>query len=366
MEANSVAERQYRIAIVFPTGASERQAATLKQSRFARVAEAIEALGIDVEGAPYDDEVVNEVRAQLLGVDGVLVWMNPIEAGRNRSVLNSMLAQVAAAGVFVSAHPDVIQKMGIKEVLYRTRKMSWGCDTRYYPTMQSMRAELAASLEPGAPRVLKQMRGQSGDGVWKVELRSRGGKKASDALSNAIVRVRHAKRGSIEKEMSLEQFLLQCEPYFAGQEGMIDQAYQARLPDGMVRCYMVRDRVAGFGEQLVNALYPAAGAAEATQPGPRLYFPPSRLDFQPLKNKLEHEWLGEACRILDIDRERLPLIWDADFLYGPKTADGTDTHVLCEINVSSVYPFPDEALPPLAAETLVQISQRARAVRQQR
>ena len=58
---------------------------------------------------------------------------------------------------------------------------------------------------------------------------------------------------------------------------MIDQAYQARLPDGMVRCYMVRDRVADFGEQLVNALYPAADATEAPQPGPHLCFPPSRL-----------------------------------------------------------------------------------------
>jgi hypothetical protein len=51
----------------------------------------------------------------------------------------------------------------------------------------------------------------------------------------------------------------------------------------------------------------------------------------------------------------LPVIWDADFLYGPKDAIGADTYVLCEINVSSVYPFPDDALPSLAAETLAQI-----------
>jgi hypothetical protein len=33
---------------------------------------------------------------------------------------------------------------------------------------------------------------------------------------------------------------------------MIDQPYQARLIDGMVRCYVVGDTVAGFGEQLVD------------------------------------------------------------------------------------------------------------------
>ena len=39
----------------------------------------------------------------------------------------------------------------------------------------------------------------------------------------------------------------------------------------------------------------------------------------------------------------LPIIWDADFLYGPRTAAGEDTYVLGEINVSSVMPIPDQA-----------------------
>jgi hypothetical protein len=139
---------------------------------------------------------------------------------------------------------------------------------------------------------------------------------------------------------------------------MIDQAYQARLPDGMVRCYVVGDRVAGFGEQLVNALYPAAPGTspnDAPQPGPRHYFPPTRPDFQLLRKKLEGEWLDELCRLLNFERSDLPVLWDADFLYGPKDAEGLDTFVLCEINVSSVYPFPASALAPLAAETLARV-----------
>ena len=48
----------------------------------------------------------------------------------------------------------------------------------------------------------------------------------------------------------------------------------------------------------------------------------------------------------------------ADFLYGPKDAAGADTYVLCEINVSSVYPFPDEALAPLAAATRARLDAR--------
>jgi len=39
-------------------------------------------------------------------------------------------------------------------------------------------------------------------------------------------------------------------------------------------------------------------------------------------------------------------------MYGPKNAADEDTYLLCEINISSVYPFPNEALMPLAEETL--------------
>jgi hypothetical protein len=52
--------------------------------------------------------------------------------------------------------------------------------------------------------------------------------------------------------------------------------------------------------------------------------------------------------MLDIERRSLPIIWDADFLYGPRTASGEDTYVLCEINVSSVFPIPDQAPEKIA------------------
>jgi hypothetical protein len=44
--------------------------------------------------------------------------------------------------------------------------------------------------------------------------------------------------------------------------------------------------------------------------------------------------------VLGLDAVALPAIWDADFLYGPKTQSGEDTYVLFEINVSAVWPFP--------------------------
>ena len=68
--------------------------------------------------------------------------------------------------------------------------------------------------------------------------------------------------------------------------------------------------------------------------------------------------LDKLCAAVEIDKRDLPLLWDADFFYGPKDADGADTYVVCEINVSSVSPFPDDALVPLAVATRARLAER--------
>jgi hypothetical protein len=343
------------IAILYPGDREARRSATPETSRYRNVYDALTALGARTELAVYHDDFCDEVRQQLLQADGVLVWVNPIEGGRDRTRLDAMLRDVAARGVFVSAYPDIILKLGTKEVLYQTRELGWGCDTHLYTRLDQMRHELAARLAAGEVRVLKQYRGQSGDGVWKVE-RVSGGAHDPERMQ---VRARHAKRGCVEEQISLTEFLARCAPYFAGEGRMIDQVYQARLADGMIRCYLVHDQVAGFGHQAINALYPAPPGAPpeaAPQPGPRLYHPPTVPAFQPLKRQLEQTWVPALQRLLDIRTEELPVLWDCDFLFGPKNAAGEDTYVLCEINVSCVSPFPDAALPVLAQAALARAS----------
>ena len=157
-----------RIAILSRGDEAERRSATPLTSRFKAVFAALADVGINAEPVIYEDDVVDAVRAQLATLDGVLVWVNPIHEGRNRANLDALLREVAAHGVWVSAHPDVILKMGTKEVLHRTRTMSWGCDTALYRTAEAMQAELPARLATG-PRVIKRNRGNGGQGVWKVE-----------------------------------------------------------------------------------------------------------------------------------------------------------------------------------------------------
>src|SRR4051794_35396796 len=152
------------------------------------------------------------MRDQLLKLDGVLVWVNPISEGRNRVVLDAMLRDVASEGVWVSAHPDVILKMGVKEVLHRTKHLGWGSDTHLYRTAAAFREAFPARLQSIGPRVLKQNRGNGGQGVWRVELIP-----PSDVLSGrhrAIVRVLHARRSSVPEDVPLDDFMRRCEVYF--------------------------------------------------------------------------------------------------------------------------------------------------------
>jgi len=130
---------------------------------------------------------------------------------------------------------------------------------------------------------------------------------------------------------------------------MIDQAFQSRLPEGMIRCYMAQNEVAGFGHQLIKALVAPPPGGEPEAPGPRIMHPPDAPAFQRLRREMEGEWVPSMQKLLDIPTSSLPALWDADFLYGPKSSDGSDTYVLCEINVSSVAPYPDSAVPKVAS-----------------
>src|SRR5262245_35906765 len=89
-----------RVALLWHGDRDTLQAGRLEESRLGGVTEALRQVGIAAEPAVYADEFVDEVRDQLLKVDGVLVWVNPIERGRDRSILDAMLWQVADKGIF--------------------------------------------------------------------------------------------------------------------------------------------------------------------------------------------------------------------------------------------------------------------------
>jgi hypothetical protein len=328
-----------KIAIVWRGDPARPVARLPENSRLYPVALALEARDFAVEPVVYSESVSSEVRDRLLACDGVLAWVDPLDDGRDRSDLDSILRHVASNGVWVGSHPDVILKMGTKEVLYRSRDVGWGADTHLYERFEEFGRAFPERLRVSGTRVLKRYRGNGGQGVWKVTL-----------LQDELVSLQQATdRDGSTSQAALAQFIASCETYFTGEGRLIDQPFQPRIVEGMVRCYLCADEVIGFARQF------APGHAEGT-PNPKTFglpaaktmFPPSEAQFAGLRRSLENEWIPRMTTTLALERSRLPVLWDADFLFGPKTMDGEDTYVLCEINASCITPFPPEAPAKIA------------------
>jgi hypothetical protein len=337
--------RNATIALLYPGDRGMRDRAEPAESRFAPLFAAFAAADLRAEPAVWHDDFADEVAAQLRRVALVLVWCNPIEGGRRRDRLDALLREVADTGVIVSAHPEAILRLGTKDVLVDTRDLPFGSDVHRLDRLQQIEIELPARLAQGA-RVLKQHRGHSGIGVWRVAW--------ADASARTL-HVRHAQRGSEQEWLTLAQFAERMAPYFEPAQGghMIDQAWQPRLAEGMVRAYLVEDRVTGFGHQAVNALYPAAPGEATPQPGPRLYHGSDLPQFQALRQSLESEWLEQLRERVGLPRDKLPLLWDCDFMHGEHAP-----YVLCEINVSSVSPFPPSSITPLVEAVQARLASR--------
>jgi len=304
-------------------------------------------LPVVLEQVPYSDDLVDEVRKQLLTLDGVLVWVNPIQDGQDRRLLDPLLREVSSRGVWVSAHPDVVSQMGTKEVLFRTRHLGWGSDTNLYPSMDDFTRTFPERLGRLGRLVVKQARGNGGNGVWRVELL---GGEPGPAARGVVVRVHDASTKDTSSQLlTLESFMLGCGAYFDWSGSLVDQVFQERLADGMVRCYFSRDQVVGC-HQWPKALLDD-DAHQAPTPSPVMEGPHVPA-YQQLRAQAETQWVPQMAAILGIPDQDLPAIWDADFLYGPKTPTGAETYVLCEINVSAVWPFPPMAAPTVAAAAL--------------
>jgi hypothetical protein len=309
--------------------------------------EALTDLGVETARIVYSDEAVDHVQEELLQLDGVLVWVNPIQDGDNRARLDRLLRDVAARGVWVSTQPDVIDRMGTKEVLFRTRRLGWGTDTDLYRTPDELAQRFPERLGRAGRIVLKQARGTAGNGVWRIDLLQSSG--AVPDL-NTSVRIQHAlTRDAASEETTLGAFLQRCDEYFAWSGLLVSQPYQARLADGMIRCYFTHDKVVGLCHQ-----WPT-GLLDATRSEPRSRGPWEDADapaYAPLRTRAENQWVPAMVDLLGLERHSLPVIWDADFLYGPRTPSGEDTFVLCEINVSAVWPFPPQASGKIARAAL--------------
>lgn len=289
--------------------------------------------GFTVDSVLYHDSLATKFERELLKYNAILVWVNPIEQEGDRKILDALLAKLSEKGCFISAHPHTISKLGTKEILYDIKDTDFGGDTRLYRSFEDFKTKFLENTSN--LRILKQYRGNGGNGVFKIDLTN---------IANDQIGVTHA-QGNETESLSVADFFAKFEKYFLPGGMLIDQSWNPNLINGMVRCYLSGNKVSGFGYQEINALYPSK------RPSQRFYFTEDCGLFRDLKEIMENEWISDLQSITNTGSDMLPVIWDADFFINRlNTEDTRKKYSLCEINTSCVSPFPESSIPYIFEE----------------
>lgn len=311
------------IAIVV-YGDTNRNALT--EEYYQALGQALIKSGCSVKSVSYNDSRKDEFADELAKFNAALVWVNPDEQGGDRSGLDALLLDAAKKGVYVSTHPEVILKIGTKKVLYTTKDMDWGGDVRLYADYEDFQKRFLASMD--GKRVLKQYRGSSGRGIFKIDLDDWGGVCVVPATAPADERI-----------FTKDEFHKEFSKYFENGGMLINQEWYSGITNGMVRCYITGSKVSGFGYQESIALCPWPVSR-------RFYFSENCGLFQDLRYIMETKWIPELQQIHSIADEMMPLLWDIDlFINDVNTTRTEKKYSLCEINVSCVSPFPPSCIP---------------------
>nr|WP_246377788.1 Cj0069 family protein [Nocardioides ginsengisegetis] len=334
------------------------------------MAEALREHGLHVVPVPYAEGREAGTAAALDGVDGVLVWADPLSDDGDRHGLDELLRGVAAAGVWVSAHPDTVDRLGTKEVLVATRQMSWGSDAHLYRSVEQLHAEFPHRLAADGVRVLKATRGNGGRTVWKVRLPD--GPTATTPGPAQLVAVQHARiRDGSSVTMPLTRLVDTCAGAFdawGGAGALVDQEFVSGVTSGIVRCYLVGGQVVGFARQYPSGAVPdgplrvVPGTGPSAHevmglPSPKTMYPPEEPAFATLRHRLETEWVPSTLREVGLRAGDLPALWDIDLLIADSVhGEDEPRFVLCEINASSVIPFPPGAPAQVATHVAEQLT----------
>ena len=326
-----VAKIPTKIAVMWRGDWRTPAAPTRYETRLAPVMAALDAAGWRPTPIVFFEEEAQAAREKLASCAGVLVWINPLADGRDRTFVDELLREAAARGAWVSAHPDVIAKMGVKDVLYWTRDLGWGSDTELYVSLSDFQSRFPAKAS-GAARVLKPHRGNGGLGVMKVVGRGPEMFQVQFASDDCVC------------ELTWDQLLARAAPAFEDGGRLIDQEVHA-ASHGMVRVYLSFDRVIGFARQAPRA----DGALPAfAMMGAKTMFSSEEGGFGDLRESMHKDWIPGAKRVFGLETGELPALWDADFLVRARSRARRSLYALCEINMSCVSPFPDVAPSEIA------------------
>lgn len=240
-----------------------------------------------------------------------------------------MLRELCAEGIIGMPHPDAMIGYGAKDALVKLRHTSLVPEDTYaYYTIEQFKSSFPNSLANGE-RVLKQNRGSTGEGIWRVQLVDTLEVGVTEVPLNAKIKCTEAKDNHVEYH-ELDAFMTFCEQYIVGANGMlVDMPFLPRIKEGEIRLFMLRDKP-------INVVHkkPAenADAFSATLFSGAQY----RYDRPDEWDTLVQGFLNQLDEVIALlGGYDLPLIWTADFILDTDE-QGQDTYILGEMNCSCV------------------------------
>ena len=293
--------------------------------------EALLAKGWHAETLFYSDDRRDEVYEYIVDdFDAYVPRVNPGTIPDGEEMYFDMLRSLSDAGVVGMPHPDAMKGYGAKDALVRLTDTDLVPDDTFaYYSMDELRSGFPVALSRDE-RVLKQNRGSTGEGIWRVAVVDDRRYEPGDALPlDTAIKCTEAVDNHVEMH-DLGDFMDFCEQYLVGTDGMLlDMPFMPRITEGEIRILMV-------GENPVFVVHkkPAetADAFSATL-------------FSGAKYRYDDpsEWpelitmFGDSIGTIaaKLGGWSLPLIWTADFMLDDGD-DGEDKYVLGEINCSCV------------------------------
>ena len=312
---------------------------------------ALKSKGWNAEAVYYREADFDDLLAKIPQQhDAYISRINPGHIPGGEAKYFELLGKLCDAGVVGMPAPEAMVAFGAKDALVKLRDMEMvPTDTYVYYNTDDFQKSFPSVLATGI-RVLKQNRGSTGSGIWRVELMDEQPIESGQPVPiEAMVRCSEAVDNHVE-ELALGDFMKMCDQYLVGDGGMIvDMPFLPRIVEGEVRILFV-------GETPIFVVHkkPAEGGFSAT-----LFSGAEYTYDEPSKwQGLVDMFLGD----MPVIRERLgghatPLIWTADFMLDTNP-DGSDKYVLGEINCSCVgfTSHLDSGIQEKVAEEIIRVT----------
>ncbi|POZ55933.1 hypothetical protein LYSIN_00716 [Lysinibacillus sphaericus] len=257
-----------------------------------------------------------------------------------------MLRELCAAGVIGMPHPDAMIGYGSKDVLSKLVSTNLVPDDTFaYYTIEAFKAQFPTSLAL-TERVLKQNRGSTGEGIWRVKLVEPLAAGITEVPLDAKIKCTEAKDNHVEY-WELGAFMTFCEQYITGSNGMlIDMRFLPRITEGEIRLFMLRDKP-------VHVVHKKPADTEDAFSATLFSGAQYRYDKPEDWEQLVQNFLTQLPLVTNLlGNYDLPLIWTADFMLDTNEA-GEDCYILGEMNCSCVGFTSELTLAHQVAEEII-------------